>query len=456
MPSPDGKRTAHLRWLRQELPTLVEQDVLDPAAAARLRDHYGLGELREPRNVALLAFGLLGALLVGGGVILIIAHNWDQLGRGVRAALALGLLLSSQLAAGYALLRHAGSAAWTESTALLVTLCLGASTALITQTYNVQGEPGDFMLSWLLLALPVFYLLRARVAAAVYLVLTLFLPETRQPLADFGLSFVPVAGAALPFVARQTAAHPDEARTRLLQWTASITLPVGLMMLLFGGASGDAEELALPLLGALFAAMHQLGAARVERGARSPGLAAPLSTCGLLGLLALTLTMTFGEPWPWESPASMARDLREPEVLVALALTVLLGALPSRAAVRALATRAFDRAALYALPAVAALGIALRASSGGELLPVLLGNAYALALGVALLSAGLSTRSLRRTNLGMAVLAALFVVRFLDMDLSMLARGVAMVVVGVAFAGVNVWLVRRTRPRPDTGPEDRP
>ena len=441
-----GKRERHLRWLRDELPELVEREVLDGAAAQRIRAHYALGTLREPRNVALLIFGALGALLVGAGLILIIAHNWDQLGRPVRAAISIGLLVAAQGLAGFALWRHPRSAAWTESSALFLTLCTGASVALISQTYNIQGELGDFMLTWTALVVPAVYLLRARVSALVCLVLALFLPETRQRESDFGFSYLLVIGALAPYLALVVRRQAGQARTLLLSWGAALTIPIGLSMLLLSGPAGDAEDLALPFFSALFAASYLFGQRLAESGAtRVPGFTTPFPSVGLLGALGFALVMTFDDPWPWRTTFSMARDLRELEVQVALGCSVLLAAQPLRAALAHLRARRFDQALLLGLPLLALVGAPLLALTGAELLVMLLGNAYALALGVALMLAGLSARSLRQTNIGLATLSVLFIARFLDAELSMIARGVAMVAVGIAFVGVNVWLVRRTR-----------
>ena len=71
-----------LRWLYGELPGLVEARVLDDATALRLRQHYG--ELQPPRSsqrVLLGLFGLLGTLLIGGGIILLLAYNWEGMSR---------------------------------------------------------------------------------------------------------------------------------------------------------------------------------------------------------------------------------------------------------------------------------------------------------------------------------------------------------------------------------------
>jgi hypothetical protein len=152
--------------------------------------------------------------------------------------------------------------------------------------------------------------------------------------------------------------------------------------------------------------------------------------------------MTFDDPWPWKSTAAMGRSLGELETLVMLACTALLCALPLRELPLAVRGRRFDLAMLCGLPLLALVGLPLNAAAG-ELSVMVLGNAYTLALGLALLLAGLSAHSLRRTNVGLAVVALLFVVRFVDSELSMVTRGVAMVLVGIAFVSVNVWLVRR-------------
>jgi len=75
-----------VRWLYGELPQLVEQGVLTSDAAERLRGHYGEAEPLRPARLAVVVFGVFGALLIGAGIILMLAHNWEELSRPVRAA----------------------------------------------------------------------------------------------------------------------------------------------------------------------------------------------------------------------------------------------------------------------------------------------------------------------------------------------------------------------------------
>src|SRR5262249_59078022 len=69
----------------------------------------------------------VGAVLVGGGVILILAHNWDNLGRAARAAMAIAILVAAQALTILAVHRRRQSMAWGEATsALLVAARAGA------------------------------------------------------------------------------------------------------------------------------------------------------------------------------------------------------------------------------------------------------------------------------------------------------------------------------------------
>ena len=70
-------------------------------------------KLLEP--LLIIVFGVLGAILVGLGMVLIIAHNWDDLSRMTKTGLAFLPLLLGQGLCGYVLLRKQDSVAWRES-----------------------------------------------------------------------------------------------------------------------------------------------------------------------------------------------------------------------------------------------------------------------------------------------------------------------------------------------------
>ena len=106
-----------------------------------------------------------GALLIGTGIIVILAHNWTQLSRPVRALLSFVPLLTGQALCAWTLLRKRQSLAWREGSTTFLTLAIGASLALISQTYQISGSFSRLLLAWTLLALPLAYLFSSGVSA---------------------------------------------------------------------------------------------------------------------------------------------------------------------------------------------------------------------------------------------------------------------------------------------------
>src|SRR5512137_2152891 len=94
-----GKR--EIRWLYDEIPAWVRDGILSEQGAARLRALYGEPQENSVRNVALVICAALGAVLVGSGIILLFAHNWEEIARTGRAAISLGLLVVAQALAGW-------------------------------------------------------------------------------------------------------------------------------------------------------------------------------------------------------------------------------------------------------------------------------------------------------------------------------------------------------------------
>ena len=161
----------HVQWLREELPTLVCKEVLTTEAAERVRGYYSgrEGGARE-RNRAVVLFSILGAALVGSGIILLLAHNWDQLSRVMRTVLSFAPLVIAQAVTGWVLCKRPDSTAWREGAGTALTVAIGATISLIAQTYNISGDFCTFMLTWTLLALPVIYVLDSSMAAVLYLI----------------------------------------------------------------------------------------------------------------------------------------------------------------------------------------------------------------------------------------------------------------------------------------------
>ncbi|HYA80006.1 MAG TPA: DUF2157 domain-containing protein, partial [Methylocystis sp.] len=272
----------HIVWLHEQLPGLVSDGTLTAEAAQNLRRRYGEAQPGRGLQAAAL-FGVLGAVLVGGGIILLLAHNWDNFSRTARAALSFAPLVLAQALAAWALWRESESVAWREGAGAFLTLAIGASIALVAQTYNIGGDLGDFLLTWTLLALPVAYLLRATIPAILYLFGITAWSGAQWEANAGALGYWALLALALPWWLLEAKESPYRPRPILFGWVFALALPFGLTASLrdtldFHGSWMLAFS---ALAGVLFLIGRRFWGEATSRAQK------PLQTLGGLGLVGL-------------------------------------------------------------------------------------------------------------------------------------------------------------------------
>ena len=317
-------RQGPIRWLYGELPGLVERGVLAPGAADALREHYG--PLREfnTRRILLIVFGLLGALLIGCGVVLILAHNWEGLPRPLRAGLCFALLLAAQgLALGAARWRP-DSEIWTEGSAGFLSVALITCISLTAQTYQMGGDLRTLLLVWIVLTLPIAYLLPSRLAMAIcWLGATQWIveaPGRDLSFTDYAtyLAFVILAA---PFLVRLYLSDRREPRNALLGWVVCGCLALA------GAALGGWPDIGLraPLYAGMLGSSYALGLWLARPG--DEPLAAwrrPFLVAGALGLGVLLFACSFQEMWKTEwNWVSSSGGIAGPALSIAIVLSLI-------------------------------------------------------------------------------------------------------------------------------------
>jgi uncharacterized membrane protein len=431
------KDRGHVRWLYRQLPDLVSQGVIPSDVAERIRQRYGESELAgsTTKRWAIVLFSILGALLIGSGMILLLAHNWEALSRPTRAIISIAPLAVAAMLGAWLLWTERGSTAWREGVATAQTLAIGASIALVSQTYNLGGRFDEFILTWSLLALPTAYLLRATLPALLYLVGIAVWTVTVTNQASSSLWYFPLVGAALPFVwwtSRSNRYHP---RPVLLFWALALTVCIGTG---FSAGHMCSKLHAWPVLfGGMFAVLYMVGAR--WWGEASSVWQQPLQSVGALGATGLALVLSFGDiwshgTWRWEYVNSLQAALQLAEVAIfpiaALALWV-----------RSWTRQAWSEVILGAVSPLAAVTW-ITAVNRADAVNAVLFNLYLFVLGMGTLIIGFRSRRLGTVNAGMAVLAAVILCRFFDSDLSFVARGTAFIVIGIGFLMTNLTLMR--------------
>ena len=431
-----------IQGLYGELPHWVELGALTPEAAERLHAHYGPVESARPARLAVVLFGLFGALLIGSGIILMLAHNWDDLSRPVRAGLSFLPLVLAQGLAGWTLALRSRSLAWREGSASLAFLMIGASISLVAQTYNISGDLPRFLLTWSLLGLPLVYLFDAAVPALLYLWgITEWGCHLRCE-NSFNAGYWILAALLLPLVARWSRAGRYRPRLTLLMWAICISVTV---------AAGVTVERVLPglwimLYAGLFALLLLIGEFWFRDG--DGGFwSRPLRHFGAAGVLVFSFMLTFEWPWHaigwhhglWTGAPPYATWQAIPDAV--LGSLVPLGAL-------VLLVMTVRRKTSFGLlfgcvPVVAAVGYCVASLSETYAPSAGLFDLYLFVLGLWLLVSGLRNSRQGQMNVGLLALAALVIARFFDGDLSFLLRGLVFIVLGIAFLVANVVLLRR-------------
>lgn len=425
------------RWLKGELPTLVEKGVIDAEAAGRIASHYEAGPASGGWMLA--AFGALGALCLLGGVILVFAHNWQHLGRFTKVALALAPLAVCHGLALFTRLTGRSGPAWKEGVGIAMNLSLAAALGIVSQTYNLGGTFEDFIKIWTLLALPVPYV-TGSVGAFILWCATALLSFGNPADSRDLWQFWPLFLAALPFPVFVIRTESHGPRFSIAAISLALTTAIGAILSHKFFADTNLYLLFLLLAGG---ALHILGVAP-EAGSSWKN---PFRAIGGLGLVAAVLFLSWDDAWAhllrdginynrWGLPGWYA------DYGVALVAAAALGW--GWLTLGELRRKNLSGCFLAAAPVVYLIAKYLLAPQS-TFLASLLFNLYGLALGVATIRSATHERSIGRLNAGMGLIAVLAVMRFVDSDLSMVLRGVAFIAVGLAFFAANWMMIRKGR-----------
>ena len=433
-----------VRWLRAELPALVASGTISAENAQAIERYYE-ASARGSSKVGFVLLAAVGSILVAAGIVLLIAHNWDDFSRPVRSVIAFLPLLAAQALSVFVLMRRGESKAWRECAAIFNVAAVGTAISLVSQTYQIHGSLANFIFVWMLLSIPLVYLMRTTLGAITYLIGAAVWLEARDKMSGFDpIYFWLLLLLVVPYFAALYRRDRGSRETAGLAIVLAVVAAIGL------GYTGDFAKANIGILAfaGFFAAVYICG---IEFF--------PAANSGRLHLLALlagvaigvmTIVLTFKEPWRHQGYLLWPADLAH-GISVAIELFFPIAAV-------ALAVWSFVRRSVQfsvlaaAFPIVAALGWFLAgrcprptdwSQTDCDLWAAILFDVYALGLGVELIARGLRANSTARTNFGLLVISALGIARFFDSDLSFVTRAIGFIVIGVGFLLTNVVLFKK-------------
>ncbi|MBL7964867.1 MAG: DUF2157 domain-containing protein [Flavobacteriales bacterium] len=442
----------HGPHLLDELPRLVAAGLITPDQADRIRAHYDAAQpasapvaIPPPPAAAPTAhspvhgsrltavFGILGSLLIGLGIVLLVAHNWDELSRGTRTVLCFLPVLAGQALVFWGLRKHPGSIVWSEAPAIFLATSVAACVALIAQIYHVGGTLEGYLLTVSLLILGLCYVPGSAVVAITYLAAISWYGVLLRVSSGDSLPYLwlPLFAVVVPAVVQRM--H-DATRPVAAGWSALLAgLALGIGANLFYRDFHPVLVLGAAALGSAYACVPWLTD-------RDPG--AGHKAIARLGALALLILLYyFGSNMLLVEAVRMndtpfARDAGPFTLLILLGVAAYALTLRRRKPFSGTPYPEgfFILAVLYSLAHLSTV------------LAAVFANVLLLVVGVWHVREGSRSGSLRRMNFGLLLIALTISWRFFEVDVSYVVRGLVFIGIGASFLLLNLRMLRARKP----------
>jgi uncharacterized membrane protein len=417
-----------------DIPELVSANVISTETAKKIRDYYQ-NKGGQSQNKLLIVFGVLGSILTGLGIILIIAHNWDDLSRSSKTVFAFLPLIIGQGLCIFILFKKSTIVAWRESGTIFLFFAVAASISLVSQIYNIPGDLSAFLITWMVLCLPLIYLMNSSVSSLLYFEgITWYVCvkcySTYPRSEDYLYWFLFML--ALPHYYLLYKRNPGSNFMTFHNWIVPISLTIAL-----GSVAEKTQELIYIGYISLFGLFYLIGNSSFFKEQKLP--ANLYRNLGSVGTIALLLSLSFD--WFWTRLRArnfQFNDLYSPEFIAAFIITLAAaGLLYRQKRNKPLEINPTEPAFIFFI-IIFLIGLS-------SPLSVVLVNLLVFTIGVLTIRKGAKDDHLGILNYGLLIITALVICRFFDTDLSFVARGILFISVGMGFFLANLWMNKKRK-----------
>ncbi len=429
--------------LIKELQKLTEQEIVDQATADRIRNYYQANAQKNPNNLITI-FAVIGACLIGLGIILILAHNWDQLSKLFKTVIAFTPLLIGQVLCFIALKFKSNKRAWTEASSAFLFFAIAICISLLSQIYNITGSLESFLLSWMLLALPLVYLMPSSIVAVFYLIgITIYSNEssysfTHNKIETINYYYLLLL-ALLPFYYFKFKEQQKGENVKHILSVLHYLVPISLCITA-GIAMEDHEELLGILYLAFFSFLLVIG--RSQYFSNKKLLQNPYLLIGSVGSIVILLIYSFFPIWEyWEDKEIIYTSYFSSKEFFAILAWIVLSIisyyyLKSKNNLAKLRPINFTILIFFIL---------LIVGKFNPLIATIAVNLIGLVMGIYTIRQGVQENHLGILNYGLIIITALIVCRFFDQDLSFVFRGILFMLLGAGFFMANYLMLQKRK-----------
>jgi len=294
-------------WLKQELQNWQADGIISPEQSATISQRYELDQIsRERRNYLLFAIYVIGAVLIGAGIISFVAAHWEKIPPIPKIILIVSVMLVCHVSGFYLWKISGRSPRLGHALIVLGTLVFGANIGLMTQIFHIKVNFYNGLFGWAIGAMVMAYALESIPNAVIAIVISYagFCGWIYDNPHTF--CYYPFVAAAvfLPFV---------YLRRSVLIFGLSL-LAVGISVIVCAGLDGE-ELLAFSLATAGVGLLHFGFGLLSDRTASFKSFAAPSMVLGtlfaafnayILSFKGLAREVDFAgiENWMWTIPVA--------------------------------------------------------------------------------------------------------------------------------------------------------
>ncbi|WP_299549433.1 DUF2157 domain-containing protein [Seonamhaeicola sp.] len=419
--------------IQSDIKELVEQQVISQESASKIEAYYQSKKVNTP-NRLFTVFGVLGSLLVGLGIILILAHNWDDFSKATKTFFAFLPLVIGQIFVGFSILKHK-SAVRKEASGTFLFFAVGSAISLISQIYNIPGNFSSFLLTWMLLCVPLIYLLRSHALAILHVVFMTYYA------ADLGYSFISngqtpwfyllLLALVLPHYG-QLLKHKTNANiTSIFNWL----LPLSVTIVL-GAFVDNMDAFGVLMYVVLFGLLYNIGKIPLfnDQKLRRNGYL----VLGALGTMYMLILTSFD--WLWEDIIRNTLAYNSQEFYISVVLFVITtGILVYSFSKKWVAAFNLSHYAFLIFTVIFFIGF------DNKFIPLTLINLLILMIALITIKIGADKFHFGILNYGLLIIAVLIICRFFDTDMSFVIRGLLFVGFGLGFFLANYLMLKKQR-----------
>lgn len=415
----------------QDLPDLIDKGIITVDTAENIRTYYQKTK-QASSNLLQIILGVLGALLVGLGILLILAHNWDNFPKTFKAILAFVPLFVAQGLTVFVILKKQSVKMWQEGVGVFIYFAIAISISLISQIYHINGEFGSFMFVWMLLVLPMVYILDSSITSILYIGgITAF--AVSSDYSEFSeYYYFLLLLLIMPFYYKLIKNKTDFNSTYFHHWAIPISLIIAMSIFV-----KDDSDWSILVYMSLFGLFYNLGKRYfVKYGNYIENAYLPI---GLIGSLVVLFIGSFEDIWTHLFKGNDDSGISI-TIIVGIFITIIAGLVLF---FRNKKTDFVKEPMSYAFIFYFIVFLSYRLLELDPIIPVVLINLFILIAGIYYIKFGESKNDLLFLNIGLLIIALLIIMRFFDYDISFLIRGVIFILLGIGFFVANYLMIKK-------------